>query len=89
MRSCYPRLPTTAHDCPRGAWQVINLARFEREQQMQLKASRHLKWYLADPDSVAMIVWNVVTAIALGYTAVMTPLEVTLLRLLDVSFSPQ
>ena len=58
--------------------QAVKLAWFQREQDKLLRAKK-LKWYILDPQSIQVQMWDALTAIALIFTAIVTPLEVAFL----------
>ena len=58
--------------------QAVKLAWFQREQDKLLRAKK-LKWYILDPQSIQVQMWDALPAIALIFTAIVTPLEVAFL----------
>jgi hypothetical protein len=58
-----------------SAIQVIKLAQFQRVQDRMIRMKR-VKWYILDPHATGMQIWDAVTAFALIFTAIVTPLEV-------------
>ena len=58
--------------------QLARLKQFEAHQEAQMRAKK-LKWYIIDPHSQFMQWWDTLTAVALVFTALVTPLEVAFL----------
>ena len=61
-----------------SAQQMVKLALFQKEQEKILRMKR-LKWYILDPQSNYVQMWDVLTAITLVFTAIATPMEVAFL----------
>ena len=57
------------------AQQIIHVKAFEARLEKRGRQKK-LKWYIIDPQSTMMQTWDAMTAIALIFTAIVTPLEV-------------
>ena len=58
-----------------SAVQLVKLAQFQRTQE-RIQRMKKIKWYIIDPHSTAMQVWDAATALSLIFTAIATPIEV-------------